>query len=188
MNTQNNWLPQDYVKPAGNSNYFKFEEGNNKFRIMSAPIVGWIDWAEEVCYGKRKPIRTKQKPEKAFDPERPPRHFWAFIIWDYKSESLQIMEVTQTTIQDAIYGLQLDEQWGSPTGYDINVSRKGEKMETKYQVIPSPPQQVCQEAQTAYTESSIELQALFVGGDPFDEENKQNENQSIEEEPIPVEF
>jgi len=182
------FLPKGYEKPAGNSNYFKFEEGDNKFRIMSSAIVGFLDWDD------KKPVRTKEKPTTLFNSEKQAKHFWAFIVWDYKESKLKIMEITQATIQDSILGLHNDEGWGSPTEYDITILRKGKDIETKYTVIPKPPTPLTDEMTATLKESNINLNALFSGGDPFAKEtphnneaqnNKKPHTEDIEVENIP---
>ena len=121
------FLPNGYEKPAGNSNYFKFEEGDNKFRIMSSAIVGYEYWTTE-----NQPVRSKEQftetPNIKVDQngKKRIRHFWAFIAWDYKEGKLKIMQITQSSIQDAILTLHSDEGWGDPKEYDLNVVRKGE--------------------------------------------------------------
>lgn len=155
------FLPKDYEKPAGNSKYFKFQTGDNKFRILSHAVIGYLDWDD------KQPIRTKDRPERSIDPAKPVKHFWAFIVWDYQEKVLKILELTQATIQDAIFNLDSDEAWGNPTGYDLNVKKEGEKMATKYTTMPVPPKPLHPEIKRLYEEAFIDLEALFVGGDPF---------------------
>lgn len=161
----NDFLPAEYTAPTGGShNYFKFEKGENRFRILSKPIIGWLDWAD------KKPLRFKfdQKPAASIDPKKPVKHFWAFVVWNYKTETLQILEITQSTIQGAIQSLTRDEDWGNPFLYDIKVIKTGEGMETAYAVNPVPHKPVSKEIQAELVHSNINLEALFVGGDPFE--------------------
>ena len=163
------FLPNGYEKPAGNSNYFKFEEGDNKFRIMSSAIVGYEYWTTE-----NQPVRSKEQftetPNIKVDQngKKRIRHFWAFIAWDYKEGKLKIMQITQSSIQDAILTLHSDEGWGDPKEYDLNVVRKGESIETTYNVIPTPPTNLKEEVLKAYNECDIKLEALYTGADPFE--------------------
>ena len=162
------FLPDGYKKPPSQSNYFKFLEGANKFRVLSSAVVGFEYWTTEP-----KPIRSKEMftktPNAKTDKNGNVRinHFWAFIVWDYRDSKVKIMEVTQTGIQDALIALNMDDSWGDPKAYDINISRKGENLETKYSVIPSPPSPVDIEIARAYNETKIDLEKLFTGEDPF---------------------
>lgn len=155
------FLPQDYQKPVTQSNYMKLQTGDNKIRILGSAIVGYIDW------DNKKPVRTKTRPTEFFDNEKPPKHFWAFPVWDYATKSVKILEVTQTTIQGAIYELSHDENWGDPKEYDITIKKTGEKMETEYSVVPIPPKPLHAEIARLFAEAKINLDALWTGGDPF---------------------
>lgn len=162
------FLPNGYEKPESGSKYYKFAAGDNYFRILSPAITGWLDWED------KKPVRTKERPENSIDPSKPAKHFWAFVIWDYKEKVIKILEITQATIQTAIFDLHNDKNWGSPLNYDLNVKKTGEKMETKYSVIPTPPKELSSEIQTAYNSVIIELDELYVNGDPFKAIIKEN--------------
>lgn len=164
------WLPATYEKPATQGKYFKLQAGDNKIRILSKPILGWLDWTEGAD-GSRKPVRTMEKPERSIDPKKPVKHFWAFVIWDYKEKSLKVMEITQATIQDAIYTLHNSEDWGDPTQFDININKTGEKMETKYAVVPLPPKPLDHTIASEYLTANIKLEKLFDNGDPFEQDS-----------------
>jgi hypothetical protein len=157
------FLPNGYEPPATNSKYYRFEQGSNKFRILSPAIVGWEDW------DNRQPVRTHEKPEENFDPKKPAKHFWAFIAWDYRKKSLTIVEITQVGIQRAISSLVDDEDWGDPKNYDINIVREGEGLDSEYTVQPVPPKKLHPEIARLYSESNINLEALFDGDDPWGE-------------------
>ena len=160
-----NFLPSNYKPPVGEGKYYKFEQGSNKFRILSDSIQGWEDWKEED--GQRKPIRTKEK-QAPISSDQKPKHFWAFVVWDYSDEKIKIMELTQITIQSAILALYKSEDWGDPKNYDITITKTGEKMETKYNVIATPPKEVKKEIAEKYKNTKINLDKLFDGGDPFE--------------------
>ena len=164
--TNTDFLPSGYEPPKGESRYFKFQKGTNKFRILSRPIIGWEDWED------KKPLRFKndEKPEKPIDPSRPIKHFWAMIVWDDDAECIKILEITQVTIMQSITALINDPEWGSPFNYDIKVTKQGEKLETKYDVIASLPSELSEEIKEAYKETPINLEALYDGEDPFDTE------------------
>jgi len=163
-----NFLPDGYSKPVSMSKYFtpsKLPIGDNKFRILSDAIVGWLDWSD------KKPVRTHDKPEHSIDPKKPAKPFWAFVIWDYRDEAIKIMEITQNSIQTAIYELHSDENWGHPKNFDLNLKRTGAELETRYSVIPMPPKPINETIARFYAESKIDLNALFDGLDPFNSEN-----------------
>jgi hypothetical protein len=141
----------------------KLEDGENKFRILSAPIIGWEDWEN------KKPIRFRMtsKPERSIDPEKPIRHFWAFIVWNYATSKIQVMEMTQATIRHRIESLSKDKDWGAPYHYDLKVTRTGQQVKTVYEVNPSPHKPVDPKIKEAFHALPIDLDELFRNGDPF---------------------
>lgn len=164
---ENTFLPPNYEKPASTSKYLKLLDGDNKIRILSPAIVGWIDW-QDTADG-RKPVRTKDKPETSFNPEKPVKHFWTFVVWDYKDEAVKILEIVQSTIQDAIYSLHNDKDWGNPIKYDLTIKRTGEELKTKYNVVPTPPKELSETIKSAYLSVKIDLNKLYTNEDPFAE-------------------
>lgn len=158
------FLPEDYEPPVTSGNYMKIQTGENKIRILSAPVLGWEDWTLD-----KKPVRFAydQKPSKPIDPTRPIKHFWAMIVWNYKEERIQIMHITQSTIRSAIASLSENEDWGAPFFYDIKITKKGEKVDTEYSVIPSPKKMVAESIRQAFHAKPCSLEALFTNSDPF---------------------
>src|SRR5215510_11210672 len=92
------FLPQDYQAPKTSNFYMKLQEGENKFRILTQPILGWEDWLD------KKPVRYTfdNKPTKSFDPKKPVKHFWSMVVWNYNEEQIQILHITQATIRSSI--------------------------------------------------------------------------------------
>lgn len=164
MQTQkNDFLPDGYEAPVNGGGYMKLEDGENKFRILSKPIIGWLDWKD------KKPLRfgLKFKPEKPIDPESPIKHFWACIVYNYKAKEIQILEITQATIQQGIEALTKDEDWGAPFFYDMKIIKSGEKKDTKYVINPSPKKDLTEEQKKAALEKRVNLSALFKGEDAY---------------------
>ena len=161
-----NWLPKNYELPkSSGGNYFKFEQGANKFRVMTPPIIGWEYWNRN-----DKPVRLKEQPTEAPDDLRTGdkiKHFWAFGVWNYKVNRIQILEITQASIQGPLTELVTNDDWGPPQDYDITITKKGEKLDTEYTVTPSPHKDVPQEARNALRDARLNLEALFTGDDPF---------------------
>ena len=160
---ENEFLEAGYEVPK-EKKYFKFQDGENTFRIISKPIIGWLDWKE------KKPLRFKmtEMPKSSIDPSKPIKHFWAMCVWNYKEQLVQVLEITQKSIQTYITTLSKNPKWGSPLGYDIVITRKGSGMETEYTCIAEPPSVLPSEIQDAIIDfGAIDLEQLFVGGDPF---------------------
>ena len=162
MGDVNDFLPPDYEVPTDN-HYLKFQAGDNKFRILSKPIIGFEDWKD------KKPLRfhMKDKPSCPIDPKQPIKHFWAMVVWSYDQEKVLILEITQGGIQKKIKALAADADWGDPMSYDIKVTKSGSGMDTEYEVKPIPHKPVADNIKAAYGVLTIDLNQLFTGGDPF---------------------
>ena len=159
----NTFLPQGYTVPKSSGGYMKLVDGDNKFRILSAPILGWEDWQD------KKPIRFRfdQKPMSSIDPEKKVKHFWAMIVWNYADEEIQILEITQSSIKKALEARCSDEEWGAPYFYDIKIKRSGEALNTEYDVTPVPHKPLPAHIRKKFDEKPCNLEALFDGADPF---------------------
>jgi hypothetical protein len=160
----NTFLPENYEAPKTNSNYMKFEKGENRFRILSRPIIGWEDWTDD-----KKPVRflPNQKPDKPINANRPIKFFWAMVVFNWFKNDIQILQITQRSIQDSIEKLAKDSDWGNPFFYDIKVSRSGDGMETEYTVNPAPKKDLPIEVYALFKAKPIYLPALYQGADPF---------------------
>ena len=152
-------------KIVSNNNdlYMNFQEGENKFRILSDAVVGWEDWKD------KKPLRFpfNEKPAKPQDPTKPIKGFWAMIVWNYSAKKIQILQIKQASVIKSLEALIKDEDWGQPFFYDIKVTKSGEGMLTKYAVNPVAPKPVTKEVIDSFKATPIYLDALFHGLDPF---------------------
>jgi hypothetical protein len=164
-----NFLPQNYKSPVSSNNYLKMNEGENRIRILSQPIMGWEDWLDN------KPVRYRldAKPARPVDPAKPIRYFWAFIIYNVTEDVIQIMHVTQNTIIKSIEALCNDADWGNPYHYDIKIKKSGKGMETQYVTSPVPHRPVDEHVVDLFNAKPIYLDALFDCADPFSQGQEQ---------------
>ena len=158
-----NFLPENYELPKASGDYLKLEDGENRLRVLSFPILGWEDWNDKT------PVRYRyeNKPSHSIDPKKPFKHFWAMIVWNCLSSKIQIWNVTQGTIKHSLDALSKDSDWGAPFHYDIKVFKSGEKMETKYVITPVSHKPLTQEILDAFAKKPCYLEALFTNSDPF---------------------
>lgn len=158
---QPEFAPADYKLPESNS-FMKFVQGKNKFRIMSQLTTGFEYWTNE-----NKPVRSREMPELTEDGKTEEdgkvrvNHFWCVVVWNYATESLQLLEITQKGIQKYILGLVNDPDWGVPQGYDLVVTRDGEGMSTKYTVSASPHKEMSADILAQYEASDLDPESLF---------------------------
>lgn len=157
------FLPDNYELPSQSGQYMELLEGDNRIRILTQPVMGWEDWQN------RKPIRFKidQKPLKPIDPQKPIRYFWAFVVYNYCDQRIQILNIKQATIQKAIKSLFTDKDWGDPYLYDIKINRSGKGKDTQYAINPVPHKPVEKFIIDLFNDSPCNLDALYVNEDPF---------------------
>jgi hypothetical protein len=157
---------KDYKVPSAPSNYFKFQEGDNRFRVLSSAITGWVYFDD-----KNKPHRSETPFEgtpKDIKENGRVKHFWAFVCYDYQNEAIKILEITQVSIMEAMKALIDNTKWGNIFHYDLNIGRTGEGLETKYTVQPEPPiGEPSAEILEKYAMTKIDLQKLYTGENPF---------------------
>lgn len=165
----NTFLPNEYKLPSS-SNYLKLKDGENTFRVLSSAIIGYEYWNTE-----NKPVRLRNAPKTIPDDigldkngeTKKIKHFWAFVVWSYDNNAIQILEITQSTIQGAIKALVDNKKWGTPKDYDITITRSGDGFDTEYQIMPNPHSKLDENIQKAYEEKSINLDKLYEGKNPF---------------------
>lgn len=154
-------MPEGYKLPESNS-FMKFVSGKNRFRILSSLVTG-----EEYWDVNNKPVRSREpfvetpNAKEGEDGKVDIKHFWAVVVWNYATESIQILEITQRGIQKYITGLISDPAWGSPKGYDLVVTREGDGLATKYTVAANPHKEMDPEIIKQYEESGVTAESLF---------------------------
>lgn len=165
------FLPPDAKEPVTKGNYTKFTEGKHKIRIMSSAIVGYEGWDTD---GEKKvPVKYTVEDAPPFGPDgKEPSYFWAFVVWNYEIERLQICKVTQKTIRTAMQEYVDNEAWGDPKTYDMVITRKGSTLQdTEYTVVANPHTPVAEEIEQTYKDANIDLQVWMKGEDPFNKED-----------------
>ena len=163
------FLPENYKTPD-NSDYMKFKDGENTFRVLSSAIVGF-----EYFNKDNKPVRSREpfKETPGIKDDGKVKHFWAFVIWNYEAEKIQLLEVPQATIQGSIMALVKNKNWGDPKEYDITINKTGEKLLTEYSITPNPKLPVSSKILEAYKNRPVNLEALYTGEDPFNSQAEQ---------------
>lgn len=167
--SKESFLPTGYAVPAGSgTDFMKFEDGDNRIRIMSAPVIGWEGWKDQKPFhreGVEKNISDDEVDnDDKFGTGKPKvAQFWAMVVWDYQNEKICVLQLKQKTIMKAIQEYSEDEEWGNPTGYDITITKKKEGEFVKYSVKPSPAKAVKASIEEAFEEAAIDLQDVFFG-------------------------
>ena len=170
MTENNTFLPSNYKVPTSGGNYMRLKQDENPFRILSSAITGFEYWNTD-----NKPVRspdpiTEVPHDIKKDKDGKPtaiKHFWAFVVWNYADEAVQILEITQKSILKGMKAYIDNKKWGDPKGYDFVVTRTGEGMDTEYSVISEPKSETEEKVIKAYEAKNINLKALYKGEDPF---------------------
>jgi len=168
-------------------NYMKFEEGENRIRILEKPITGYVYWEDaegnlvpknEMAGKGGKPVRVKSWEGLTNAQRGAMKGFAAMVVWNYKAEKVQILEVKQVGIMNALEALSLSKSWGDITTFDIVITKTRTGInptDVEYSVMPEPKEPVSKEIKEAYKEAHIDLEALYRGEDPFGVEKTEPE-------------
>lgn len=163
------FLPEGYVlKTSTSGGYLKLQDGDSvKVRILTNSIVGYeyfrVNGESVSPVRGRVPFNGTPSDSKDW---QAPKEFWAFVVWNYESQSCQIWEVTQASIKKAIFTLYNDPDFGDPKTYDLKIARTWKGLDTTYTIMPLNKWEF--ENTDAIKEAmSVRLEALFDGDDPF---------------------
>jgi hypothetical protein len=111
----------------------------------------------------RAKVNQNGKPE-----DRKISHFWAVSIFNAETEEIQVWQIRQATIQEALLNLARDEDWGDCREYWLKLTKSGEGMDTKYSVVPAKKAPLSETVAQLVEKTPVNLDALFSGGDPFE--------------------
>ena len=151
-------------------------QGEVRIRTIGKGIQGWGTWVEKEGFENGVPMRFEKKPAEPPANRRinkdgqpaPMKFFMAMPVWNYEAGEIQILELTQKSLQKSLLGYIADkEDWGNPNEFDIKISRKGESLQTEYTLKAVSKKPVAKEIVEAYEEAGVNIRALYDGEDPF---------------------
>ena len=156
---------------GGGGSYVKLMQGKNTFRIVghvddNGFINGMLGWANNED-GGRKPYRWKVGEEAPRNFEDKPKEFFAMKVYNYAEERVQVLEITQKILKDTLSSYCHDADWGDPRGYDIDIIKNGEGLETSYAMVAKPHKKMTDEQRQVCIDTKVDLHALYQSGDPF---------------------
>lgn len=156
---------------SSEGNYFKPQPDENRVRIISMPIFGWLEWTDED--GSKKPVRTAidEQPESDDEDNRPKKFMTVAIIDREDDDKVKIWEITQQSIIKSIKALSDTKDWGKPFTYDIIITKTGEDLRTKYVVTPCPKKPLDKNVIKEAQQRPCNLDKLFAGGNPWETED-----------------
>lgn len=174
MTNNDSYFPEDYQVPRSDRDFITmsdFEQGDNVIRILDKMVYGYEGWLNQEVDGKKvsKRFQMDEKPED-LTPYRTMKHFWAVPVWNYAANRVQILTITQKSIQSEIHALGTDPDWGSPLGYDIKIKKEGQNLETTYTVTPKPASEIDPAIAAKWQERldrGVDMQKVFTNENPF---------------------
>lgn len=168
-NNMDSFFPDSDYKIPETSKYMKFLEGDNSFRVLSSAIIGYEYFTRD-----NKPVRMKTLPDVVpadIKENGSIKHFWAFVVYNYESKNIQILELTQKGIMKTMQSYIKNPKWGNPREYDFIVTRTGSGMDTEYAITVNPKSPIDQSVLDRFEKMNINLDALFTNEDPFKVDN-----------------
>lgn len=170
-------LPKNTEIPRGSSQFAKLQDGANKFRILSDIVVGWEGWKDNkpfrhegsVCNIKPEQVDLNQNEKPNIN------YFWAMVVWNYKEEKIQVLELTQKTIMGPLKDMEDNEDWGDLKKYDIQINKSKVDGKVTYSVLGIPPKPLSTGIKQKYEESDVDVSKLFDGKYPMEEVEDKDE-------------
>lgn len=169
------FAPDSYELPRDNK-YYKFAEGDNKFRVVGDLTTGYEYWATD-SEGNGRPKRSFDKFPEPLPadakmnkntglPERQ-KHIWVMPVLDLKTSQVMVLQVHQAGIQEPMLKYSRDKDWGHPAKYDITITRDpSQKGRAMYSFSTTPPKPLSRPEVEAVLQNLYNCRAIFADGDP----------------------
>ncbi len=175
------FLSEDYKEPV-KSNYMTFEDGENTFRVLGEALTGWEYWTNKNVDGqiKPRPVRVKEEDqiqvgdilEGKYGPQL--YFFWAFPVYNFNANRVQILVIKQKTIRRAIYGYIKNTKWGDPQNYNFVVTKIKDGDKIDYTVMPEPKEVLDSKIIERFKSLKIDMNEWFKCNDPFTAQKNEN--------------
>ena len=153
------------VPGGGDSTFMRLQKGENRFRFLGKPVMGYQYWQDDKC------IRIKEANEAPTG--EVPQHFWEMPVWC--DNMVKVLSITQKTVQKALKDLDGNSEWGNLATYDVIVNRTGDGMETSYTTTPCPKAPLEDDVKKAYAEFKKDYKPEAI----FDVENSDDEDDDL---------
>lgn len=156
------FLPAGYELPKPESKFVTLEEGQNRLRILTPAAIGWEAWIDGEAQrlpGQENPFDIDEVDEGDYGKKL--YHFWAFVVWNFDTNKIQLWQVSQRGILTGLYDLLQAEEWGDPREYNIIVIKTVNKRKTEYKVQAVPPKPLTENIKAALAASNLSTDDLF---------------------------
>lgn len=152
-------IPKDTVIPSSNS-FSKFQDGANRFRILSDIQIGWEGWKNKDVFRHKgsKCHITSEMVTKNQDGKDNINYFWVAIAYDYQNKALKVLEITQKTIMGALQDLEENPEWGDLKNYDVVITKGKVGEKVSYTTVANPPKPLALEIQQLLKDGQQQLE------------------------------
>lgn len=126
----------NYKRP---SDYVKFNEGENRVRIVSSGAMGYAHGIKTAKSWVPLGLCTEEDTCKHCLGGNQPKRFWKWIAYDFNTDEIRLLDVGPmigNTICEISSKLKKE-----PTEFDIIIKRKGIGLGTKYEVLKAKEDQ-----------------------------------------------
>lgn len=119
-----------------NVDFIKLASGDNKMRVVGKPSMINLHWENDLT-GKNKKVICPGAGCPICKAGKAPQTRYQVQIIDRVDGKVKVLE-QGTQVFNAIKAYAMDEEYGDPTKYDINIKKSGSGRDTKYTVMASP--------------------------------------------------
>jgi hypothetical protein len=150
-------------------------------------LAGFEAWVSSRDGSKRIPLRFGQEPTRSdlegraadeggvVDDETVAKPFFVFAVWNYETESVQVLQFSQQSLAGPIIDALSDEEVEAEvSAYDFVLSATGTGRDKRYSALAVPGRRrkpdVAKKVDAAWeavVEKGFDLNVLLTGGDPF---------------------
>lgn len=161
------FIPAGHTIPKAAGDFLKFEEGENKIRILADSIAGfkWQDVQEDWHYSRQAP-KIKMSDVKVDKFGKTIKFFVIMPVWSYNDNEVKTMELTQATIMRSIESLDIDKDWGDVKTYDLKINKgKGANGQVEYTIKPLTKAPIPKEFTDALADKEYDFEKRFEQSD-----------------------
>jgi hypothetical protein len=174
-----------YVEPQKTQRYLKFnEEGSYLFRILTPKdkvITYYKGFKENAEENESKvwtapdngdgqlptiPDNIQLKKWSATDPGF--KLYWSVVVYNHDTELVQVWDISQKIFKDFLFSIASGKIRTDWSKFDIQVSKKGEKTQTAYNILTGDTEELSNEAKKIIAETKVNLKAMETNNDPFE--------------------
>lgn len=151
-------IPKNTTVPKSAGKFMKLELGENNFRVLSDVRIGYEGWKDEKPFrheGNECFITPDMVEINKLSKKPAINYFWVMAVWNYQTEQVQALEITQKTVMNPLLSLEENKKWGDIKNYDLTVYRKVEGDKTTFTTQPNPKEALTDEILQAYADSDI---------------------------------